>query len=259
MPLLTQDEYSKIKHKIPYIYKIQNKTQFLFYFGERHSFDPNNKQWIQIKKFWFDFIKKTENQKRVAFIEAGRPSAKETEEKAILEAGGTGLITFLASQSNIKIYCPEPNKTYEMHELEKQFSREEIEYYYFARIVHQWWKIPDPKPIFEEYIIRFLERDRKVSNWDDFDFSFKKLKIIHKQLFNTEFDLNNQDFFKELVAPVELKTVINKVARASGEIRNEYIVKKIQKYWDNKFSIFIEYGASHAVIQELLLKETLIK
>ena len=257
--LLTQEEYSKIKHKTPYVYKIQKEKRFLYYFGEKHSFDPNDAQWARAKEFWFDFVKKTENQKRIAFVEAGRPSVEKTEEKAILEAGGTGLIIFLASQLNIEVYCPEPNRTHEMQELERQFSREEIEYYYFARIVYQWGKIPDPKPNFEEYIIRFLERDKKMSGWDDFDFSFENLKLIHKQLFKIEFGLNDSNFFKDLVTPVELKTVINKVSRASGEIRNEYIVKEIQKYWDNKFSIFIEYGAGHAVIQEPLLKEVLIK
>ncbi|PIR40076.1 MAG: hypothetical protein COV33_01895 [Candidatus Zambryskibacteria bacterium CG10_big_fil_rev_8_21_14_0_10_34_34] len=257
MLLLTQEEYSKLKHKTPYVYKIQNKKQFLYYFGERHSFDPKNKQWIQVKEFWFDFIKNTENSKRIAFVEAGNPSLKETEEKSILEAGGTGLIVFLSSQSKTEVYCPEPNRTYEMMELEKQFSKEEIEYYYFARIVYQWSKIPDPKPKFEEYIIRFLERDKKMSDWNDFDFSFENLKIVHKKLFDTEFDLEDLNFFKDLVTPVELKTVINRVARASGEIRNEYIIKEIQKYWNNGYSIFIEYGASHAVIQESLLKEIL--
>ncbi len=259
MPLLTHEEYSKTNHKTPYVYKIQNKNQFLYYFGERHSFDPKNKQWIQVKKFWFDFIKNTVNSKRVAFVEAGNPSSEETEEKAILEAGGTGFISFLSSRSNIEVYCPEPNRTYEMNELKKQYSREEIEYYYFARIVHQWNKIPDPKPKFEEYIIRFLERDKRMSGWNSFDFSFENLKKIHQQFFNIKFDLGDTNFFKNIVTPVELKTVINKVARASGEIRNKYIVNEVSKYWNEGYSIFIEYGASHAVTQEPLLMEMLSK
>ncbi len=146
-----------------------------------------------------------------------------------------------------------------MHALEKQFSREEIEYYYFARIVHQWGKRLDPKPEFNKYIIQFLERDRKQSGWNDFDFSLENLKTIHKKLFNTEFDLSNLNFFRELVTPVELKTVINKVSRASGDIREAHIIKEIYKYWKDEYSIFIEYGSGHAVIQEPLLKEMLSK
>ena len=259
MPLMTEEEYSKIKHKTPYVYKIQNRGQFLYYFGENHSFDPDDSQWVQVKNFWDDFIKNTENQKRIIFVEAGRPLAKKTQDESILEAGGTGLVTFFASQLNIEVYCPEPNRAYEMCELEKQFSREEIEYYYFARIVNQWGRISSPRPKFEEYVSRFLERDKKNSGWSDFDFSYENLKTIHKKLFGTEFDFNDSNFFRELVTPVDLKTVINRVSRASGVIRENYIVNEISKYWDNGYSIFIEYGSSHAVIQEPLLKEILSK
>jgi hypothetical protein len=254
---MTNDEYSKIRHKTPYIYKIKNGKQFLYYFGERHSFDPKHTQWPEQKKFWFDFVKKTEGQKRVAFVEAGRPSPKKTEEESISDAGGTGLVIFLATKQKMEICCPEPDRTFEMHELEKQFSREEIEYYYFARIVHQWGRIPEPKPKFEEYIVRFLERDKKESQWTNFDFSLDNMKIIHKKLFGKRFDLNDSDFFRDLVTPVELKTIINKVSRASGDVREGHIVNEIHKYWKNGYSIFIEYGASHAVRQEPLLKELL--
>lgn len=259
MPLMTEDEYSRIKHKTPYVYKIQTGKQFLYYFGEKHSFNPDDSQWVQVRNFFSDFVKNTENQKRIAFVEAGRPPVKETENGSILEAGGTGLITFLASQLNIEVYCPEPSRVYEIRELEKQFSREEIEYYYFARIVNQWGRIPDPKPKFEEYVSRFLERDEKNSGWNDFDFSYENLKRIHRNMFKAEFNENNSSFFRELVTPVDLKTTINKVSRASGVIRENYIINEISKYWDNGYSIFIEYGSSHAVIQEPLLKEMLSK
>lgn len=257
MPLMTYGEYSEIRHKTPYIYKINNGKQFLYYFGERHSFDPKHPQWLEQKKFWADYIKETKNQKMVAFVEAGRPSAGETEEDSIVDAGGTGLVTFLATKQNIEIYCPEPNRTFEMHELEKQFSREEIEYYYFARIVHQWGRIPEPRPKFEEYVVRFLERDKNESQWDDFDFSFENMKIIHERLFGKKFDFNDSNFFGDLVTPVELNTVINKVSRASGDVREVHIVNEIHKYWKKGCSLFIEYGASHAVRQEPVLRELL--
>lgn len=259
MPLMTQDEYNEIDHKIPHFYKIQNKNQFLYFFGERHSFDPKNNQWIMVKKFWSDFINDTNDQKKVAFVESGRPSIEENEEKSISGAGGTGLITFLASKQNIEVYCPEPNAINEIHELEKKFTKEEIEYYYFARIVHQWGRIPEPRPNFEEYVTRFLEKDKRISGWSDFDFSLENMKTIHKKNFGTEFSLSNLNFFKEIVTPVELNSIINKVSRASGDFREEYIVGEINKYWNNGYSIYVEYGASHAIMQEPLLREILNK
>jgi hypothetical protein len=44
----------------------------------------------------------------------------------------------LAAQENIKVFSPEPDEAYERSELEKEFPRDAIQYYYFARMVLQW-------------------------------------------------------------------------------------------------------------------------
>ena len=100
-----------------------------------------------------------------------------------------------------------------------------------------------------------MDRDKKMSGWTDFDFSLNNLKIIHKNMFGTDFNQENTNFFGKIVTPIKTETIINKVTRKSGELRNEYISKEIQKYWNDGFSIYIQYGASHAVIQEPFLKE----
>jgi len=255
---MSQEEYSKTKHEVPYIYKIQNKNQFLYYFGEKHSFNPDDAEWIKAKELWNEFVKNTENQKRIVFVEGGVIKAKENEAKAVSEAGGTGLITFLASKDGVNVYCPEPDRKYERTNLEKSFSKEEIQYYYFARLVAQWWRKQEQRPEFEEYINPYLKRDKETSGWNDFDFSLDNMKKVHKKLFGIDFDLNDKKFFQDITTPVILKTVINKVCRTCSTMRNEYIVNEILKYWNQGYSIFVEYGASHAVIQEPLLREKLI-
>ena len=255
---MSQDEYSRIQHEVPYVYKIQNRTQILYYFGERHSRDPNDEQWTKAKQMWNEFVEKTNNQKRVVLFEGGNSYKRNDEVEAITEAGGTGFITYLASKQNIEVFCPEPDRKYEYDELEKSFSREEIEYYYFARIVAQWWRNQDPKPEFEKYIAHYLKRDEEKSSWKDFDFSLDGMKKIHKNLFNTEFNLDDRNFFSKIASPVGTETIVNKVCRASGDVREECITKKIFEYWDNGYSIFIEYGSGHAVREEPLLREKLL-
>src|SRR3989344_6452645 len=119
MPLMTQDEYARLKHKVPYVYKIKNDNQFLYYFGEKHSYDPKDKQWIEVRNLWDEFIKETKNTKRVVFYEGGRTGKWDNEIEAITNAGGTGFITYNASKLNIEIFCPEPDRKYEYVELEK--------------------------------------------------------------------------------------------------------------------------------------------
>lgn len=255
---MTQEEYSLTKHEMPYVYKIQNKNQSLYYFGEKHSFNPNDEEWIKTKELWNDFVVQTKNQKRIAFVEGGITKVRKTETEAVSETGGTGLIIFLASKDSVEVYCPEPNRKYERVELEKSFSKEEIQYYYFARLVAQWWRKQEPRPEFEEYINSYLKRDAESSGWNDFDFSLDNMKKIHKKLFNADFDLNDRKFFQDITTPVVLKTIINEVCRACSTLRNEYIVNEILKYWNQGYSIFVEYGQSHAVIQEPWLRERLI-
>lgn len=256
MSILTYDEYSKINHPTPYFFKIKSDDNFLYYFGEAHSFDPKNKQWDTMKVFWNEFLKDTENRKRIVFIESGNIKPKETEEETIVETGGGGLATFLAFQNNIPTFCPEPSYKEQFADLEKQFSHEEIQYYYFARVVSQWHR-KNPRPDFEKYIQPYLDRGKRESDWDDIDFTVNGMAKIHKNIFVTEFNYNDQKFFSEISSPVELKTVINKVNRALSDARNEHIVKKIKEYLDNSYSIFSEYGCAHVVVQEPLLREVL--
>ena len=257
--LMSYEEYQKTRHKTPYTVLLKAGSNFLFYFGERHSFNPSDEQWIEEKIFWRDFLQKTEGQKRIVFTEGGKRPNEENEEQSILKHGGMGLATFLAYQEKIETYSPELSESYERSEMEKIFSREQIQYYYFARIVHQWSRKQNPKPDFEEYVNRYLESDKKESGWSDFDFSLTAMKKVHTDIFHTVFNENDSDFFYSITNPVVLKTEINEVSRASSVIRDEYIVKEIQKYISQGYSIFAQYGCSHVVMQEPLLKDIFSK
>ncbi len=192
-------------------------------------------------------------------MEGGKRDIKPTEQEAIIQEGGMGFITYLAHQEDIDTFCPEPDRVYEQAELLKQFSREESQYYYFARVVGQWNRKQDPKPDFEVYMKKSLERDKKTSEWNDFDFSIKHMKEVHASLFNTVFKENDSKFFDIICNPTRLDTVINKVARVCNQARDEYSVKQIQKYMNEGYSIYAQFGATHVVMQEPLLKEVLNK
>ena len=191
------------------------------------------------------------------FVEGGKRPVESDESQAILKHGGMGLVTYLADESHIERFSPEPSEKYERSQMEKEFSKEEIQYYYFARVVHQWIRKQDPKPDFEGYINDYLKRDEIESEWDGFDFSLDAMKKIHSDLFNTEFDEKDTKFFYDVTNPVKIQCVVNKVSRASSEIRDKYIVEKICEFVSKGYSVYLQYGATHAVMQEPLLKELL--
>ena len=255
---MTYEQYREIKHPTPYTFSIQSGSNFLYYFGERHSYDPAHEEWIIEKTFWQSFLKDTEGHKRIVLVEGGKRKTEATEEQSIVNGGGMGFITYLASQQGIDTVCPEPDRAYERKELLKHFSREESQYYYFARVVGQWNRRQEPKPDFEEYMNEFLEEDKKDTGWNNFDFSIEMMKRIHTALFHTEFDKNDLEFFHTICNPSRTDTVINKVARASSDIRDKHIVQEIKKYLDEGYSVYVQFGGTHAVMQEPLLKELLI-
>lgn len=254
---MTHDEYAKTTHETPYLFVIRSGSKVLYYFGERHSFNPDDKQWITVKDFWRKFCAETADTKRIAFMEGGLRKGNDYEKKSIMDEGGMGLLAHLAHKEGIAIHSPEPDDVYERNELEKQFLRKEIQLYYFARVVHQWCRKLEPRPDFKKYICQYLERDKKSSKWDDFDFSLESIIRNYEEIFNRPFDKNDKDFLYSVVNPVELRTVINRVSRHSSEIRDEYMVKEIVKYISEGYSVFGQFGASHGVRQEPLLKELL--
>ncbi len=254
---MTYKEYAKIRHPIPYYLKLTSGSNLLYYFGEKHSFDPAHPQWKEEKDFWKEFLEHTSDHKRIVFIEGGIRGDEINEEQSIIKHGGMGLATYLAHQENIETFSPEPDEVHERAELEKDFSREEIQYYYFARMVHQWGNKHDPKPDFEEYMNRSLEGDKKSSDWSDFDFSMDAMKKIHHIIFKTKFNENDTNFFYNAINPVVIQSVVNKVSRMSSEIRDTYIVQQIEKYMNDGYSIFAQFGCSHVVMQEPLLREVL--
>ncbi len=253
--LISFDEYQKMPpNKVPYTYIISNGKQYLYYFGSKHSYDATLPQFVELKAFFEEFVSKTEAKDRIVLIEGGGiPPIADSEDLAITKYGEMGYVRYLSNKNHIDIYSPEPSRALMYKELLKHFSREEIEYYFFASIVPQWIRMSQ-KPSFEEYVQGFLERDKKESNWDDFDFSLENMKIIHKKLFNIDFDTSDSQFSKKIVDPTKQFSIINDVVRFVSNYRNEYIVDELERYWNEGKNVFVVYGSTHAVIQEPVLR-----
>lgn len=243
--------------KQPYHIELQKGNQYFYYFGANHSRDPQNFQYPELKKYWQEFLEKTHSTNIIVLVEGGIRKVRENENEAIQKDSEAGLITFLATQAGVHSDSPEPSRNEERNELTKQFTKEEVQYYYFARVAHQWDGLPNPRPSFEEYMGRFLGRDKLGSNWPDFDFSMENMKQIHKTIFDTALDENNKEFFYSIINPTSEKSVINKVARACSTIRNIYTILKIEEFWRQHKNIFVVFGMAHLILQEPALRELL--
>ena len=242
---------------VPYIYQIERNNKLLVYYGADHSFDPAHKQWQDIKEYFNQFIKKTAGKNCVVLVEGGGTERKNSESEAIREGGEPLFTTFIANKVGLRSISPEPDEQYEIIELLKTFSKEQIMHYYFTRLVDQWNRYKTEKPEFESYMNKFLVRYKNVTKWKDFEFTIKNMKEIHLQLTNKPFAETSEEQMYFMTWPMEYNWISNQVAAESSKIRNNFIESEIKKYWDYGKNIFIVYGQGHAVENETYLRKNL--
>ena len=244
--IMSYQEYAKIRHDIPYVYKFINQNQTLFYFGANHCCDPENKQYPFLQQEFSDFLEITKGNNCIVLVEGSLRGIAQTKHEAITQQGGEGgLITLLAHQANIPCMCPEPEDEYLHTELLKTFSHDEILYRYFAQICLQfnrYKQAANSDVTFE----RFHNGYRNKFHFADLD----RMKKIHANLFHTEFNPDDKQFFYDITNPVDGATVINLICRVGSILRDQYIVDNISKLLEQGKNIFIVYGATHAVMQE---------
>jgi hypothetical protein len=251
--LLTYEQAKKLLNKRLHSYSLRVNGQSLYYFGSNHSRNAKDSQFLKLDKFWKQFLSETTDQPKIVIVEGGL-SRRVKQERETFKFGENGYISFKAKTHNIKVVSPEPPLKYEANLLAKEYSKEEIEYYYFARIVYQWHTLPDPKPSLKLYLGRYLSKDKKSIKWPGFKFTIKNLEKIHVSIFHKPINYLDFKFFNNLLNPFKLIKV-NRVGIKSDIIRDKHILKEIEKYWKKKYSIFIVYGSAHAIMQQPVLED----
>lgn len=245
--LMTYEEYENAEQIFPHFFEVEKNGRHISYFGADHIYDPHHEQIAEIKDAWKSFASKIEKGQSVVLVEGGTRDNTDNEEEAIRNDGEAGLATYLAEQAGIPIESPEPSLSYEVAELLKQFSKEEILYYYFSRSVDQWKKVDNGGDALQ-YAQRLVSDEAKALRVTQ-DI-FITLSETHKKIFGTELDLNDLEHFEKASDPANIYSVSNQVARATSILRDQYILKEIEKKWNEGKSLFIVYGATHAIMQE---------
>ncbi|MEK7537212.1 MAG: hypothetical protein AAB584_02095 [Patescibacteria group bacterium] len=249
------EEYIKTKHPTPYLYLVKKNGQFLYYFGATHSFDPAHPQFKLLEKQWRNFIEKTKKQNCILLIETRiKKNYIKDRKNAILKNGEPGFTVYFAKKDKIDFKCPEPSIKQQVKDLLNSYELKEIIYFYFIRIMAQWYKLKS-RPEFKKYTIIILRQLKKELNWLDFDFSLENIKKIHKSIFKEELNENSEKTIREAASPVEYNSVINEISRKNSMFRNRYIVREIKKLWNKKKNIFVVYGSAHAVVQKKELEK----
>lgn len=244
-------KYEEFKEKgltPPYFYEIGKHGQHLFFLGTSHVHNPQDKQNEKIKEKWQKFLELTNKENCVALNEGQVRPNRGDETSAIEIDGEAGLVVYLARRDGVEVFSLEPDYGEEMGVLLNKFSREEVIYYYFARLVDQWHRFPN-KPDFVQYLAPYFRRYKEVTEWTDFDFSVNHMIEIHNQTHDHPFDQEDKDCAYNDSHPGR-----NEVARESSTFRNKHIFSEIKRLWNKGKNIFIVYGSGHYIILEKAVK-----
>jgi hypothetical protein len=253
--LLNLDEYNKKEFSVPYIYHIEKSNQLLAYFGATHTYDQTHPQFQKLEQEWRQFDS-FPSKRKIAFSEGGlRPSSGSLED-ALQKHGEQGYLKWLADQSGIEIFCPDPDVSSIYAGLKSKYSQDEIFYYLVIEIAYQWNRT-DKRNSFPEYFRYYVDKFKNKLQWPRYDFSIVHAKILHKQIFGSMFDPNATRFFARQLDPAQKNSKFNQLSRDETILRDVAIVAGIKEYWEKGYSIFVVFGSGHAVIQERALKQLL--
>lgn len=103
-----------------------------------------------------------------------------------------------------------------------------------------------------------LELMGKTYGWVDVDFSIERIAALHEELFGKPLTWDDTQWVYDITTPTSQDYFTNELARTSGELRDEYILEQIQKYWREGKSPFLVFGSAHAIRLEPALAKLAI-
>lgn len=251
---MSYDQYSKIKHETPYFYISRSKDRLIYYFGSNHSHNPNHSQFNLLKKKWSNFLSDTKDMKTAVIVEAYEISKQETTlEEFIIKYGESGAGAYFAYESKSLLIFGEPQNNKIIDYLLRNFSKEEVLFWYECQAIKFWQRHKRGRNI-QEFLSNHTEKYRKLLEWPDLIVSVEFISSIYRKLFNQELNINDEKIFSQITSPISIKSRINELSRSQSVYRNEYMLEQTEKYWKEGYNIFIVHGAGHAVMQEPVIR-----
>ena len=264
--IMTAEEYSRLKHKTPYLYTLRSGDKELFYFGARHSRNPKDAMFAEIEKEFnairpdMVFVEGISglSQKRARYEEEIKNMSRE---KIIDFAGESGFTLALATQNSVACESPEP-KDSDLYNflLDAGFSKEHIFAYEVFQILPQYHRRAN-RAGFKNDVTPFIERFEQETRWENFDYSYEHALKIGAEILGKGIDVENVEQPTDYIDPIPWKskkgaqTVLNEISRGASLYRDQYMVKEIAAALEHHKKLFIVFGASHAVMQEPALRE----
>ena len=229
----------------------KGKKQLTF-FGASHVRDTEHPQFKAIEAAF------RQQNPQIAFNEGGQIPETEhyaSRDSAILVDGETGLVKYLCDQQHIKLLNGDMSTDEEFVRLLTKCPREKLFLYLgIERFLQPFSQGFDGKMAIEEAyqksFIDYLEKYNFKPTAQEKKLSY--LYELYSQYFKQKVDLKNLIRVHEYY--LTDKGAFGKIGRASKKIRDQVLLKKIDKALDKYDNVFVVFGGSHWVAVQPALK-----
>lgn len=209
----------------------------LLYVGTEHVFTPAHAQFADILSGWQNF------QPQVALIEGGDWPTPSDAQTAIEKYGEMGYVTYLAAQARVPVSSLEPPFREEVAFMIRKFDPMAVKLFYALRVVPQWRATGVNV---EQAMAKLLSEPRfgAQGGWaKDTDIRVKDLdKLLQNQNWNV---MNWRNITYEALSSDGKDSMLNEIARASGDYRNQHMARKIVEAVRSGRRVFAITGNSH--------------
>lgn len=243
-------------YSIPYT-DITSGKKHLIFFGASHTRNSEHPQFAQLTKAF-------ENMNpEIAFNEGGQIKEDHkyaTADSAIISNGETGLLKYLCDGIGIKMMDGDMDDKQEFAALQQEIPKDKI-YLYMAveRYLNGYKQGHFPGMTLEEgwtkKFIPYLVRSE--FNLTTEEQSFDYLKTIYKQYLHRDFSLDSLVEIQEYYLIDD--GVFGDVGRATKTVRDQALLKKIDKAFEQYDRVFVVFGGSHRIALEPALQEIMNK
>lgn len=257
--ILSYDQYAKIEKQgfdIPYVVEAGHGNHRILFYGSEHTNNPEHSQFQDLDERWKRF--RAEAEQPIALVEGRFDEVPESETKdrvaSILNGGEAQFVVYLARKDSVEVASPEPDRIWEANQLANEFGRDRVAFYYFIRQVG-WWNRFTEKPDVRAEAATMLELMGEAYDWDDVDFSIERMEAIHHEMFGKQLSWDDIRWVYDITTPTQTNHINNRLSRRSGELRDEYILKQIEQYWQVGRSPFAVFGSAHTIRLEPALRK----
>jgi len=237
--------------KVPYIIDLKRNQKRLVVVGTLHSRDTNNQMFPEIEKIF------TQLNPHVAINEGGQVSKIYTDKNtAITNNGELGFLKFLCDQQNIKMLNGDMPDAKEFDELVRFSSREKALLFFASeRFVLPYTYFGTKENIESLYKSDFIEGYMAGCGIglkpEEKHFSY--YKSLYEKYFNIPFSIDSID--SDDFSPVRKTSEFCNIARKSKELRDKYLLKKIDGQLRQHDKVLVVFGGWHVLAIEPALKQ----